>query len=214
MRAAMAAKNMSQSALARDINVSQGAIAQILSGDTKRTKALPEIATALGVSVRWLLGEADDPSPDAVALPTREILAQEFNLTPIRQVDIGYAMGGGTFIEDNPDTLWRHFDTDWIRTLTRSSPDLLFIANGIGDSMIPTLMDNDTLLFDRGQNAINQQDRIWAFAYGELGMVKRIRRQPNGNFLVISDNPAVADFEAADDEMFVIGRLIWIGRRA
>ena len=29
----------------------------------------------------------------------------------------------------------------------------------------------------------------------------------------MSDNPAIAPFDAADDEMYVIGRVVWIGRR-
>jgi phage repressor protein C with HTH and peptisase S24 domain len=215
LRAAMATKNVSQSQLARDVGISQGAIAQLLSGQTARSKYLSEIADRLEVSARWLLGETEDPAPTAASLPNRNALIEEMGLTPVKQLDIGYAMGGGSFIDENViETKVRHFDSEWLQGLTRSSPDLLFIASGTGDSMIPTLMDNDTLLIDRGQQVINQQDRIWAIAYGELGMVKRVRRLPSGSFLIISDNPAVQDFEASPDEMFVIGRLIWIGRRA
>lgn len=214
MRDAMRAKAMSQSELARRIGVVQGTIAQILSGDTARSKYLAEIADELGVSVRWLRGDSDDPSPAGALSQTRAVAVEELGLTPIKQIGLGYALGGGSFIDDHLETKIRHFDTEWLESLTRSGPNLLFLANGIGDSMVPTLLDNDTLLIDRGQNRIDQQDRLWAIAYGELGMVKRIRRLPSGRYLIISDNPAVADFEADAEDMFVIGRLIWIGRRS
>ena len=79
--------------------------------------------------------------------------------------------------------------------------------------MQPTMLDGDIVLIDTAQKDIRQQDRIWAVAYGDLGMIKRVRRVPGGKYLVMSDNPAVAPFDVADDEMYVIGRVVWIGRR-
>jgi transcriptional regulator with XRE-family HTH domain len=55
--------DMDQSELARQIGCTPGAISQILSGQTRRSKFLPEIAIVLGVSINWLLGEADEPNP-------------------------------------------------------------------------------------------------------------------------------------------------------
>ncbi len=80
--------------------------------------------------------------------------------------------------------------------------------------MFPTLLDNDTLLIDRAQARITQQDRIWALTYGEVGMVKRLRRLPAGKLLVMSDNAVIENFEASDEEVRLIGRLVWIGRKA
>jgi phage repressor protein C with HTH and peptisase S24 domain len=50
-------------------------------------------------------------------------------------------------------------------------------------------------------------------AYGDLGMIKRVRRLPSGNYHLLSDNPTVPPIECADEEMHVVGRVIWIGRR-
>jgi phage repressor protein C with HTH and peptisase S24 domain len=44
-------------------------------------------------------------------------------------------------------------------------------------------------------------------------MIKRVRRLPSGQFQLNSDNPAVSAIEATDDELFVVGRVVWIGRR-
>src|SRR3546814_6315379 len=37
------------------------------------------------------------------------------------------------------------------------------------------------------QKDIGQQDRIWALAYGDLGMIKRVRRLPGGTYRLRSD---------------------------
>jgi phage repressor protein C with HTH and peptisase S24 domain len=215
LREEMASRGLSQSELARTIGSTQGAVQQILSGQTKRTKRLPEIAAALGVSVQYLLGETDEKAGGAVYVPrTTEEMAFDLGVTRVREVPIEYGMGGGSFIEDYVEERWRSFDTEWLRDITSSPADKLFVARGIGDSMMPTLMDNDTLLVDRGQVRIQQQDRIWALTYGEVGMIKRVRRLPGQRLLIMSDNNHVSDFEAADEEVHMLGRVVWIGRKA
>lgn len=79
--------------------------------------------------------------------------------------------------------------------------------------MIPTMLDGDIVLIDTSQKRIEQQDRIWALGYGELGMIKRVRRLPNGSYDLMSDNSAVSPINASDEEMYVVGRVVWIGRR-
>lgn len=205
--AAMLAADVSQSEMARRLGVTQGAVQQIASGETKNSRLLPDIARELGVSLDWLKGITDDP---AVAPGIGE---DGMGVTRIRQLDIGYAMGAGTYLDENAvETSWVNFDSSWLSHISASSPDMLFVARGVGDSMNPTLHDSDLLIVDRGRRRIDQQDRIWAVAYGELGMIKRVRRLPSGRFLMISDNPTIENFEATDEELFVIGRVAWAGR--
>lgn len=44
-------------------------------------------------------------------------------------------------------------------------------------------------------------------------MIKRVRRTPQGSYLLMSDNPTISPIEAVDGELAVLGRVIWIGRR-
>jgi phage repressor protein C with HTH and peptisase S24 domain len=105
------------------------------------------------------------------------------------------------------------FRQDWLDRLVRGFKADVFLTRGQGDSMMPTILDDDDVLVNRADNVIRQQDRIWALGYGELGMIKRVRRLPSGQFQLNSDNPAVSAIEATDDELFVVGRVVWIGRR-
>ena len=203
---AMYKRELSQSDLARLTGLTQGAINQILSGKTRKSKYAPDIARALGVSLEWLSGQ-DVPSGIRGTV-------DKVDFVQLTELDVGYGMGGGTFIEEHGEHKPRVFDPAWLREITPSKPEMLFIARGIGDSMMPTLLDNDILIVDRGQRRVTQQDRIWAVTYGELGMVKRVRRLPSGQFLLMSDNAAISPIEAAPDEINIVGRIVWIGRKA
>ncbi|WCT75017.1 S24 family peptidase [Sphingomonas naphthae] len=211
----MADKGMSQSALAREIGVSQGAVSLILKGHTSKSRYIPDIAGALDVSIAWLEGEADEPGHAHSRSAVARALADE-GLARVQEFDLSYAMGGGTFLDaqQGAGVRFRHFDLEWLREMTDSDPGSLFVARGLGDSMLPTLLDNDRLIIDTKQKFINQQDRLWALAYGDLGMVKRVRRLPGGRYLIISDNPSISDFEVDSSEFHVVGRVVGISRRA
>ena len=79
--------------------------------------------------------------------------------------------------------------------------------------MMPTLLDSDLLLVDRSQDTLKQSDRIWVIMVGEVGMVKRVRVQPSGNLLILSDNENVPPMEAVDGEAVLIGRVVAIVRK-
>ena len=58
---------------------------------------------------------------------------------------------------------------------------------------------------------LNINDRIWACAIGEIGMVKRLRISAQGGgheITILSDNPNVPDDRAADGELHIIGRVV------
>lgn len=81
LKEAMESAGIDQSELARLVGCTPGAVNQILSGLTNRSRFLPDMASVLGVSWRWLAGETDDPSPNAV-LEDR-LTAQEQRLLEI-----------------------------------------------------------------------------------------------------------------------------------
>jgi phage repressor protein C with HTH and peptisase S24 domain len=44
-------------------------------------------------------------------------------------------------------------------------------------------------------------------------MIKRIRRLPGDRFEIISDNPIVPPQVVNFDDLHVVGRVVWVGRR-
>jgi phage repressor protein C with HTH and peptisase S24 domain len=183
------------------------------------TKHLVNLAARLNVPAKWLqhggpIPETDAPEPPTAGeFGTPEILSDRFDIELVRQVDISYAMGDGAIVEDYPETGFLPFNRNFLQQFTRAPVERLFLATGQGDSMFPTLLRDDMLLIDTSQQRVAEQDRIWALTYAGAGMVKRLRRLPKDRFLILSDNPAVPPQEAEPDDVHIVGKLVWVGRR-
>lgn len=172
-----------------------------------------QFADKLGVKARWLMQGGDLESTanedDDSAMAQQ---AKDMGLTLVPELELGYSMGGGSIFSDYHKRGFVPFQRDWLRGFMRGTFADLFAARGSGDSMQPTLLDGDIVLIDTAQKRIDQQDRIWALSYGDLGMIKRVRRLPGGTYRIMSDNASVLPIDATDEEMHVVGRVVWIGR--
>jgi len=146
-------------------------------------------------------------------IPEPEELADRLDAVMLREIDVSYALGGGAEIDELPVIRMVPFSRNWLRSLTSSPSSDLVVARGDGDSMMPTILDQDLVIIDLAQKTIRQQDRIWALAYGHLGMIKRVRALPDGSYQINSDNHAVSSIQANDDEMVTVGRVVAIIRR-
>nr|WP_198148663.1 helix-turn-helix transcriptional regulator [Sphingomonas sp. Y57] len=204
---------MSQSELARRVKVSQPTISAIVKGDTTLPKDLRKIALVLETSESWLLGETDDPAAGAIGTSDRDTLAETLGLFFVPDMDIGLAMGAGTFLEVFEQRGAVAFERNFLREISEGNFELLWMARGDGDSMEPTIRDGDAVLIDGAQRMINRPDKIWALTYGGLGMIKRVRTLPDGNYAIMSDNKAVDPITASPSEVHFLGRVVWIGRR-
>lgn len=134
------------------------------------------------------------------------------DLVPVREIDLSYGMGA-TYLDVPVTEEVHHFPRAWLRRYTRSAPDKLFFAQGIGDSMEPTLHDSDLLLIDTAQRQLTSADRIWVLTYADCGMIKRLRPVPNGGVEVWSDKKEVSPFTAYDGELEIIGRVVAVQRK-
>lgn len=144
----------------------------------------------------------------AAALATFE----EPDLVPVREIDLSYGMGA-TYLDVPVTEEVHHFPRAWLRRYTRSAPDKLFFAQGLGDSMEPTLHDSDLLLIDTDQRQLTSADRIWVLTYADCGMIKRLRPVPGGGVEVWSDKKEVSPFTAYDGELDIIGRVVAVQRK-
>lgn len=235
LREIMLARQCDQSDLAISVGISQSAISQILNGITRNSRHLPKIAENLAINLSYLSGTSDEridmfdergePMTEddlmrrGIGLPTKRrgqktepSSINELGLVPVREIDLRYGMGA-TDLEVPVTTTVRHFSRDWIRQYTGASPDHLYFAQGIGDSMAPTILNSDLLLIDASEQIIRLADKIWACAYGHSGMVKRLRQMPDGSVKIMSDNQGVPPEIAYDGELHVLGRVVAIVRK-
>lgn len=204
----MAAAGLSQTDLAKTVGVSQQAIGKIISGETSKSGYLHKIAHALGTTPAYLTGETDDPALGAALLPSTAVIVDRLDLVAVHEIDLAFGLGGTYLDSGHVQEKVIHFPRAWLRQFTAADPAMLVFARGDGDSMAPTINDHDIVLIDRTHTSINRQDRIWAMAYGEIGMIKRVRAMPDGSYKLMSDNPAVEAEFAVDGELHVFGRVV------
>lgn len=131
----------------------------------------------------------------------------------IREVEIRFGMGDGQYAQEYPEVGQIPFNRNFRRALTSAPVESLFVARGDGDSMMPTLINDDMVLIDQTQRDIRQSDRIWALQIEDAGLIKRVRVVPGGGYELLSDNPMIPPQPVAREHVRVIGRVIWVGRR-
>lgn len=173
------------------------------------------LSRALETTPEFLTGETDEPGAAGLSerrTPYRAQPTERPDMVELDQVDFRYGLGG-TFLDGSGGAAKRQFSREWLRTVTLAAPEHLFWAIGEGDSMEPTIRSGEIILVDRSQENIRMGDGIWVLAYGEIGMIKRLRPLPDGSIELHSDNPQVRPITAVDGEMTVIGRVIAVVRR-
>ena len=132
-------------------------------------------------------------------------------LVKVEEVDLAYGMGAA-FTHDAVSVRSHLVPLALLETITSTPPSKLTIARGMGDSMMPTLHDGDMVIIDRSQRTVRDQDAIWALTVGDIAMIKRLRVKAD-RVLLLSDNDRVPPDEATPDEINIVGRVIFIGRR-
>ncbi|MFN3990017.1 MAG: helix-turn-helix transcriptional regulator [Erythrobacter sp.] len=139
----------------------------------------------------------------------------EPEMVEIAAIDLNFGLGpafmDSEIVEHQADTML--FPRDWLRSITRSPPERLYWAKGLGNSMEPTIGDGDVILIDRSAEGSTFGDLYWAIAFGQTGMVKRLRPMPDGSVKILSDNPSVPPEIAHDGELHIFGRVIAVIRR-
>jgi len=183
-------------------------------GKEPATRSMARMAALAGVSVEQFMDE--EWSADDIGIIRQVPVDQSDDggdEVDIQQWDVAYGMGGGTYL-DLPVTGETHkFSRSWLRQFTHAPPNQIFLATGTGDSMMPTILDADIVIVDTSQREVRLADKIWAAAYGQTGIIKRLRPMPDGSVKILSDNPNVPPETAYDGELSVVGRVVAIVRK-
>jgi phage repressor protein C with HTH and peptisase S24 domain len=197
---------------ARSINMKPVSYRAYETGQNGFAKHAADFARKLEVPTDWLMRGGPLKIGDIQPM-TDEGAAEQLDAVLLPEVEVAYSMGGGSVVDDFPITQMVPMSRAWLQTLTRSPASVLMVARGEGDSMMPTIFDQDIVIIDRSDRRFNSQDRIWAVAYGQFGMIKRVRALPNGQYEIGSDNPNVRPIIATADEVHFIGRVVGVIRR-
>ena len=170
-----------------------------------------QYAKAFRVSPEWILfGRGKDtPEPGiAIADPNGGD-----TLIPIYNVQ---ASAGAGAVVDGEDVIDRlAFPPDYLRHITKSHPRHLAIIGVKGDSMSPTLKDDDVVMIDTSKTDLSYEGLfVIKIDGGAALLVKRIGRAARRGYVnVISDNPTHPAVEIVAEDVFPVGKVVWAGMK-
>ena len=162
-------------------------------------------AKELGVSLDYLAGLTDDPTPSVA-------LAEKLNNPDFRNLavrDAEGSMGPGSHVEDDPIIGYLAFRTVWLKK-HGIDPDNASMIEVRGDSMQPTIRPGSMVLVDHKRTR-RVNDRVFAVRTEDGVLVKRVMKDGDGGWQLISDNP---DYETVPfpKDGKVLGEARWAGR--
>jgi len=130
---------------------------------------------------------------------------------PIYNVEA--SAGNGAHIGDEYQVASLSFPEGYLQRITRAQPRNLAVISVKGDSMMPTLCDDDIVMIDTTKRDLSYDGLFVIRDNGDALLIKRIGRASRSHHItVISDNrdhyPPV---ERALGDIEVIGKVIWKG---
>lgn len=200
-----------------------------MSGSAPSVEKAAQICSASGITdvdkfihyFAWLclgIGESPDFSEIGAHGVTERKLSYSVDksdeFTLIDSYAIYASAGHGSEIGHELQTEPMSFRTDWLKK-EGFSPDRLAVIRAKGDSMEPTISDNDVILVLMS-NGDAPRDGLHVIRLESGLFVKRLQFDPLGSVYVKSDNPAYNSMTISKDErsqLHVIGRVVWAGKK-
>lgn len=102
---------------------------------------------------------------------------------------------------------------EWVQNTLRVDPADLAYFQMENDSMESTLRVGDMLLVDLNVDDDHPGDGVYLICVGGSPMIRRMQRLVSGRFLMSADNPAYKSQEIDLDQVELVGRILWCGRR-
>ncbi|AUR82784.1 peptidase S24/S26A/S26B [Vibrio phage 1.028.O._10N.286.45.B6] len=207
--------NKSGRAFSKEVGISYSTLHNYLSGVSSPTlDNLIALSNKANVSIEWLATGKDDMVREEPATYRSDETAnkfEEFALIPGYRIQV--SAGHGSL---NPDQLepTRHlaFRRKWLKYRGFKEKDLAIVW-AKGDSMEPTIHNNDTLVVNMERKKPSD-GHIYIFRNGDELFVKRYQ-SVLGAWRLISDNPLYDNQDIPKDEQHqfeVIGQVIHIAK--
>ncbi|MBE0367147.1 helix-turn-helix transcriptional regulator [Pseudoalteromonas aurantia] len=203
---------------ASKIGVSEGTLRRILKGEDPKLSITERIARESNTDFLWLVKGEGEQSQDSLASPLLsqsvvnvDEFQEKFVLVPGYHISV--STGYGAF--NDAALVERHlaFRKKWIdyKNLDKSQLAVVFAK---GDSMEPTIHNNNTILVDLSDKKLSE-GLIYVVRLGEELYAKRLQQYIDGSVRLISDNKEYVEqhVQAHElDQLEIIGKVVWIGK--
>ncbi|MGV7222871.1 MAG: LexA family transcriptional regulator [Nitrospinales bacterium] len=143
-----------------------------------------------------LIGHAESDLPEEFSLVEKKkgAISAGVGLSPSEEVDFRLA-----------------FRNEWLEKF--GGAEQLFVMRVEGDSMEPTLNENDIVLINKNASTVGPGGGIFAVNWDGLILVKRLQLNLETKELILkSDNSKYSSSVMSPDKIKIEGRVIWYGR--
>lgn len=199
LKAARKRANLTQEAVAEAMGVSVPQISRWETGrDGIPSQRLASLAKAYQASLEELLG-----AEDAEQLPI--VMVEQLPTT------VG-AGGGGLGVGDYKSVPVSRALVEWE---LRVEPDDLLSVEVEGDSMVPDFLPGDQLLINRRKVSLSQPGAfcLWDGDGYVIKFLEKVYDSEPPLVRVMSRNDRYRPVERLADEIQIMGRVVWVGRR-
>lgn len=200
----------SVNSFAKKCGLSESLLRKYLSGATPGLDKAVTIAKAAKIELLWLATGEGECRLGGEAGGRPQSIEDEFAMIPGYNIQV--SAGAGSFPYDETPTRKLAFRHKWLSYRGLSVKDLVLVF-AKGDSMEPTISDNNTLMVDMSQKDL-KDGLIYVIRTDGHLIVKRVQRTLNG-LLLMSDNKAYKDLQlnhSEEADLNIIGRVVWLGR--
>lgn len=215
-------RKWSQAELAKRASVSQVTISHVENNMSDQSKFLPQLASALGVSSEYLLSGKEYIEKNKGSLEDFVVIGggtsgeipskEEYCLIP--KFSVSGSCGSGSIIDNVDIKGGLVFSQSWIAAQGLNE-DSLVVISAVGDSMYPTIENDQALLVDTSDKVI-RSSKIYFLCIDGEHYIKRLINMIT-HWVVRSDNPdkqQYPDIEISSENMNLIqveGRVVWRG---
>lgn len=217
-RAQKAAGFKNQTALANFLKIRTASVTEAKNRDSFPSDWAVKIAQYYGLSTDWILtGEGPMRREGGVAEEAADYkktaeIRNEYIYVP--KYDVRASAGHGSVIHSELVVDHLAFKRDWVKSRLGADPRALALITAVGDSMEPTIQENDLLLVNTRVDQVKDGCIYCINIQGDL-VVKRVQRMLDGVLVIKSDNPGYQAITVSGDQaasLEIVGRVVWYGR--
>lgn len=150
------------------------------------------------ITINWvLLGESG-----------MKLIEREEEIYKIRLIDrINASCGGGGYCDEEAEEKYIYIDKKSANRLGIIRSEDVEAIRAVGDSMMPTIKEDSTVLVDRTKNILNSSGVYVVNTVNGL-FIKRVSLNPNGGVDLISDNKNYETITMPAEEVTIVGKVI------
>lgn len=214
---ALDARGVAKKSLAEALGTRTTVINRWIRTSTISDVFAKRVCQELNISTDWLVhGKGAPPLKSNVVVIENDQMKLPDDTISVPEYHVSICCGGGAYeptFEKVQNSLPAFYRRSWCDA-KGVDPKYLVRLKAVGDSMMPLINEGDFILIDTSPSAklYKYPNKIYAFFYEDLLMVKRIIRLEDGSIELTSDNPNYSPVKLTVDEfsnrISIIGRVI------